>query len=246
MSSSSGRLEELRRRVESDPAPFVFAQLAEEYRRTGDLNAAIRACRDGLARHPQYLSVRVILARALAEQGRVDDASRELQAVLQQAPDNLAATRDLADLHLRGEEYQAALEWFKRASELSPHDPAIQARIDELTRLLENAVAESLAAGAPPSASTDFDELLATLGAPDQSVPPLTERLLTPGLPVPTMPMPSAAPSASADDHLEAIERNLRAAATSPTVHRSSRTVLTELEAWLTSILADRDRRARE
>ncbi|HYB95070.1 MAG TPA: tetratricopeptide repeat protein, partial [Vicinamibacterales bacterium] len=83
------RLIELRRRVQADPASTAFAQLAEEYRRAGDNEEAVRVCRAGLHHHPNYLSARVTLGRALLELGQLDDAQRELDAVLTSAPDNL-------------------------------------------------------------------------------------------------------------------------------------------------------------
>lgn len=95
------RIDELRRRVEKDPSSIAFAQLAEEYRRSGDFQQAVKVCRDGLARHPGYLSAQVTLGRALMELGEYDDAHTELEAVLQVAPDNLAAIRALADIHQR-------------------------------------------------------------------------------------------------------------------------------------------------
>ena len=98
------RLEELRRRVEKDPASVAFAQLAEEYRRAGDYEEAIRVARNGLAQHPGYLSARVTLGRALVELGQYDDARTELEQVLRAAPDNLAAIRALADIHQRRED----------------------------------------------------------------------------------------------------------------------------------------------
>jgi len=93
------RIEALRRRVEKDPASIAFAQLAEEYRRGGDHEQAIRICREGLARHPGYLSAQVTLGRALIELGQFDEARKELEAVLSVAPDNLAAIRALAGIH---------------------------------------------------------------------------------------------------------------------------------------------------
>jgi hypothetical protein len=95
------RIDELRRRVEKDPSSIAFAQLAEEYRRSGDFQQAVKVCRDGLARHPGYLSAQVTLGRALMELQEYDDARKELEAVLQVAPDNLAAIRALADIHQR-------------------------------------------------------------------------------------------------------------------------------------------------
>ena len=95
------RIEALRRRVEKDPKSIAFAQLAEEYRRTGNYKLAIDVCREGLTRHPGYLSAQVTLGRALIELGQIDEARAELEAVLSAAPDNLAAIRALADIHQR-------------------------------------------------------------------------------------------------------------------------------------------------
>src|SRR5205085_2565897 len=92
---------ELRRRVDKDPTSIAFAQLAEEYRRSGEYVEAVKVCRDGLARHPGYLSAQVTLGRALMELEQYDEARAELDAVLQVAPDNLAAIRALADIHQR-------------------------------------------------------------------------------------------------------------------------------------------------
>lgn len=93
------RIEALRRRLEKDPASIAFAQLAEEYRREGDYQQAITICREGLTRHPGYLSAQVTLGRALIELKQFDDAREALEAVLSVAPDNLAAIRALAEIH---------------------------------------------------------------------------------------------------------------------------------------------------
>jgi predicted Zn-dependent protease len=95
------RIEELRRRVQADPASVAFAALAEEYRRAGRFADAIDTCRAGLQRHPAYLSARVTLGRALIETGNYEEARDELRAVLKSAPENLAAIRAMADIHER-------------------------------------------------------------------------------------------------------------------------------------------------
>lgn len=93
------RIEELRRRVQSDPASLAFAPLAEEYRRLGRFGEAISICEVGLNRYPSYVSARVTLARILAQVGRLDDARREFEGVLHLAPENLTAIRALAEIH---------------------------------------------------------------------------------------------------------------------------------------------------
>ena len=96
--SADTRIAELERRLARDPASIAFAQLAEEYRRAGRLDDAIRVCRDGLTRHASYPSARVTLGRALLAQGLHDAARVELEAVAALAPDNLAARRALEGL----------------------------------------------------------------------------------------------------------------------------------------------------
>ncbi len=95
------RIEELRRRVQMDPASIAFAALAEEFRRQGRHEEAIETCRAGLQRHPSYLSARVTLGRALIETGDYEAAREELETVLRSAPENLAAIRGLAQIHER-------------------------------------------------------------------------------------------------------------------------------------------------
>lgn len=95
----SARIEELRRRVDIDPASIAFAALAEEYRRAGQFEDAVETCRAGLRRHPAYVSARVTLGRALLAMGAYDEARTELEAVLRVAPENLAAIRALAEIH---------------------------------------------------------------------------------------------------------------------------------------------------
>src|SRR5476649_2273733 len=101
--AENSRIEDLRRRVQKDPASIAFAQLAEECRRAGELQEAVDVCRAGLALHPGYVSARVTLGRALLELNELDDAKTELRQVLRSAPENLAGLRALAEaLHRSG------------------------------------------------------------------------------------------------------------------------------------------------
>jgi tetratricopeptide (TPR) repeat protein len=95
------RLEELRRRVQSDPASIAFAALAEEYRRAGQFDEAIATCAAGLKRHPSYLSAHVTLGRSLIEVGQYEEAREQFEFVLRAAPENLAAIRGLGEIHHR-------------------------------------------------------------------------------------------------------------------------------------------------
>jgi len=95
------RIEELRRRVQADPASIAFAALAEEFRRLGRYGEAVETCQAGLQRHPAYLSARVTLGRALIETGDYAGAREQFETVLQSAPENIAAIRGLAQINER-------------------------------------------------------------------------------------------------------------------------------------------------
>jgi tetratricopeptide (TPR) repeat protein len=172
------RIEELRRRVQKDPASIAFAQLAEEYRRSGEFDDAVRVCRTGLAKHPSYLSARVTLGRALIELQQYDEAHTELEYVLRSAPENLAAIRGLAEIHQRRGELGEALKQYQTALGIAKHDPELEESVQELTRQLGGVVepradvrgheqAESRAPGMGQPAVP-----MAHAGATD--VPPLT------------------------------------------------------------------------
>lgn len=196
------RIEELRRRVQSDPASIAFAQLAEEYRRSGQTDEAVRVCREGLTRHPGYLSARVTLGRALLDLSQLDAARSEFEFVVAEAPENLAAVRGLAEISQRDGQLADALNYYRRALALARHDPEIEEIVQQLSRQVgvaaspspsglsfEEAHLELLSAAervpvvAPRPASApaatgstapfDFERLVAALGSP--AAPPQLE-----------------------------------------------------------------------
>jgi tetratricopeptide (TPR) repeat protein len=160
------RLEELKRRVQRDPASISFAALAEEYRRLGLFAEAIDASRAGLLRHPSYISARVTLGRALIEVGEFDEASSELEQVLRSAPENLAAIRALADIHRRrgevsdADHYQATLP--PVVAPLEAHRPAVVGPPSAPARIAVQSV--PVVVEPEPPALLELEALLAAIG----------------------------------------------------------------------------------
>ena len=144
--ADSQRIEDLRRRVQKDPASIAFAQLAEECRRFGNYEEAVTVCRAGLVLHPGYLSARVTLGRALVELNELDSARPEFEQVLRSAPENLAAIRGLAETHHRQGSFAEALVQYRAALALARNDPDLQQTVDELAHQVEPP---------PPPASAD-------------------------------------------------------------------------------------------
>ena len=182
------RIEELRRRVQKDPASIAFAQLAEEYRRAGSYKEAIETCRSGLAIHPGYLSARVTLGRALLEMNDLDAAQTELEFVLKNAPENLAAIRGVAEVHHRRGELGKALGFYKSALGLAKHDPDLEQTVDEITRALspERPVVDD---------GLSFEQASAEFLAALENLPGGLEAALAPE-PAPNAPIAPNAPNA--------------------------------------------------
>jgi len=133
------RIDDLRRRVQRDPASIAFAQLAEECRRAGRHEEAVDVCRSGLQRHPGYHSARVTLGRSLLQLGRLDEAQLEIERVLQTARQNLAAIRALAEIHHRRGALAEAIAQYRVALSLAPNDPELEWTIGDLSSTLARA-----------------------------------------------------------------------------------------------------------
>lgn len=124
--SPDSRIDELRRRVDNDPASIAFAHLAEEYRRAGQLDDAVKTCRRGLALHPGFLSARLTLGRSLHALGYLNEAAAELEAVLAGLPDSVAALRALSDIRRQQGRSAEAARLHEQMLQLAPLDPDLQ------------------------------------------------------------------------------------------------------------------------
>ena len=166
------RIDDLRRRVQKDPASIAFAQLAEECRRAGQFQESVDVCRAGLTIHPGYLSARVTLGRALIELNELDAGLTELTTVLKSAPENLAAIRGVAEIHDRRGELAEALAQYRAALALAKNDPDLQRTVAELARKVEPP---------PPPASADglsFEQMQSEflkLAPPPAVAPPVKD-----------------------------------------------------------------------
>ena len=184
----SSRIDDLRRRVQKDPASIAFAQLAEECRRAGQCQDAVDICRAGLAIHPGYLSARVTLGRALLETNELEDAQLEFQLVLSSASENIAAIRGLAEAHHRLGNLPEALAQYRAALLLARNDPDLERTVEDLTRQVEPVQARpSIADGL--SLAEMQSELLERAPLPPPAVTPVTSEI-APSIPLTAEPDP--------------------------------------------------------
>ena len=231
---------------------MAFAQLAEECRRAGSNDEAVGICRAGLVHHPDNLTARVTLGRALIELDRLDDAFTELTFVLDAAPGNLPAIRALAEIYQRRGMMSEALVHYRRALQMAQHDTELTRTVEEIQHAVEPKPppAPPDAKAAPPIEDLfDFDSLLAQLdfsrtGAPPPAYVPLK-------LPAQS-PLDTAVPPS--DDAFAVMERQLREReeqrlldekqARQADAERRRALIVQELEDWLSAIVHDRQNRS--
>jgi predicted Zn-dependent protease len=89
---------ELRSVLENDPGDPAFAELAELLREQDRLLEAKEICFAGLSVNPGCNRGRLVLARIFWQQKQIPFCIRELEAIKQELPDNLAVAKLLARL----------------------------------------------------------------------------------------------------------------------------------------------------
>jgi predicted Zn-dependent protease len=120
------------KKYQEDPTSRVFAPLAESYRKAGLIDEAIEIARDGIKHHPQFLSGRVVLARALFDKQLYQEVIDELSPIVQDIPDNLIAQKLLAESYLVLGRVAEALGAYKMFLYFVPHDTEIAQLVQEL------------------------------------------------------------------------------------------------------------------
>jgi hypothetical protein len=202
--ATNPRIEDLRKRIEKDPGSRLFAQLAEELRKDGELEDAIRVAREGLQKHPSYPSARMTLGRALLDTGDWTAARTEFELVLKTAADNILASRYLGECLENLGERDAAIARYKATLAMAPGEKHVVARLQELEKGKPSAPASVAPAAAKPAAPSRSaaapsasPAAPSTMGLRAASAPP-APAVARPAPPPPAPPLPptaSAAPS---------------------------------------------------
>ena len=240
---AESRVDELRHRLERDPGSRLFAQLAEQLRKEGDVEEAIGVARAGLEKHPDYPSARLTLGRALLDSGDAAAARAELETAVRDAPDNILASRLLGEALETLGDLEAAAKQLRATLVIAPGDAQIQSRIQAIEAQLAKpgrrdhtkpmkavnlkdarAAAEGTGAAEPARPATPPD-----LGAEDDDKGegglPATIRIRMPGDPVggARAPMPPVPPATEAGaGHGEAARPQLEAQEVETTVPPAS------------------------
>jgi len=95
-------ISELEQRFAESPDSRLFLPLADALRRAGELERAVKLCRDGLERFPDFSSARVLLGECLADMGELDEAEGVLRESAQYDDGNRRIADRLAEIARQG------------------------------------------------------------------------------------------------------------------------------------------------
>ena len=119
-------------RLAEEPSSLAFLELGEALRRRGQLEAAYKVARGGLARYPTLADAHDLVARILGDQGDLAGAFDAWAEALRFDPMRIGALKGIAFLYFRAGDVPAALEHLRRAAEVDPDDPSIIQAIDRV------------------------------------------------------------------------------------------------------------------
>ena len=131
--------EKYARVLSQDPSSVAFIFLAQVLYKQGKVDKAINVLINGLRYNKKSVTGRFLLGKIYYDRWLIEQAKREFRAVVELAPDNLAACRMLVQIHKSEEAFEKALELLKTASAYHPHDGSILSEIREIEDQLSSA-----------------------------------------------------------------------------------------------------------
>ncbi|MDQ2667689.1 MAG: tetratricopeptide repeat protein [Gemmatimonadota bacterium] len=126
--ASTARIDELKKKFDENPRRY-FAPLANEFRKSGEIEQAIMICEEFLPQQPAHMSGHIVYGQALYEAGRLPESRAVFETALGLDPENLIALRHLGDIARGQHDGPAARTWYVRVLEADPRNEEIQALI---------------------------------------------------------------------------------------------------------------------
>jgi tetratricopeptide (TPR) repeat protein len=131
--------EKYERILSQDPSSVAFIFLAQVLHKQGKVDKAIKVLINGLKHNRDSVTGRFLLGKIYYDRWLIEQAKREFRAVVELAPDNLAACKMLVQIHKSEEAYGKALELLQTAAAYHPHDTSITRELEEIEALFSSA-----------------------------------------------------------------------------------------------------------
>ncbi|MEP7087343.1 MAG: tetratricopeptide repeat protein [Gemmatimonadota bacterium] len=180
--ANSALIEDLRKQFAENPRR-VFARLANEYRKSGDLDVAIEICRAHVPLQPTYISGYIVLGQALFERGQPEEARSTFETALSLDPENLIALRQLGDIARVSGDLEAARGWYHKLLEVDPQNEDIAAQLDALNVPSQTAAAPTIAGATRSPTPVEASPVSWSDIHPDSEVTPLSTQATQPTRP---------------------------------------------------------------
>jgi tetratricopeptide (TPR) repeat protein len=162
-SELQNEIEKLERKHAENPEGRYFVPLANDYRKVGDLERAEKLLREGIAKHPDYLSAHIVMGRCLADRGANEEAAEEFSYVLSMDPQNLIALRSLGEIATADGNPAEAERWYRELLAVDPMNEDARRAI----AALESAAAEGAAPPMPEGEGPWDSEAATPAAAPE-------------------------------------------------------------------------------
>jgi tetratricopeptide (TPR) repeat protein len=114
---------------------IYFFPLANAYRERNNLDKCISLFRQGICVFPQYWAARVALGRALMERGDLDEALEELEAAVDQVPENFLLHRLLALIYFKKGKLLKSATYCRLVLFMVPDDRECLFIMDEISKI---------------------------------------------------------------------------------------------------------------
>jgi len=154
-------IDKLERKYAENPDGRYFVPLANAYRRAGIVSRAISVLDQGIERHPEYLSARIVLGRCLTDQGQVDAARGEFARVLDLDPHNVVALRTLGELAVAAGNVGEARSRYDQLLAVDPMNEDARTALAALDSVVApesvNAIADAASPEVPSSLVVDHE-----------------------------------------------------------------------------------------
>ena len=129
--ANSALIDDLLKQFADNPRR-VFARLANEYRKRGELDSAIEICRSHVPLQPGYISGHIVLGQALYDSGALEEARSTFETALALDPENLIARRHMGDIARANGDVERARAWYRQLLEIDPQNEEVGAQIESL------------------------------------------------------------------------------------------------------------------
>ncbi len=130
-------IKNLEEQLAKSPDSLCFARLSEVYLKVGLVDDALHVARQGVKKHPRYLSGQRALSLACHAKGLNDEAFAALRLVVEALPEDVSSQKLLGRLLVEAGNQDAACQAFRTALEFAPDDVECRIELESLGRSAE-------------------------------------------------------------------------------------------------------------